>query len=245
MNSLDSLIREHMYNLSTTDINITKIYLVLFFLLWFVGAYLFYLGFRKKDWIIIFMGITILINFPISMMYQWKKINFNVNNVNMKQEYNITLEEKDKTIELLYNENKESSKYIKKEYIKDKFKVVFTKDNEENYYIYFDEKADEKKTTSFKEIQQFVKSQVDYEYYEALDNFKIKDLSKNKNKHKEETDNNETDKTTVDELQKKLDELKKKENTKKEVSDKETNTEQLQKQLDELKKKIDKKNSDE
>lgn len=61
-----------------------------------------------------------------------------------------------------------------------------------------------------------------HEYYEALDNFKIKDLSKNKRKQKEETDNNETDKTTVDELQRKLDELKKKENTKKEVSDKQT-----------------------
>ena len=130
-------------------------------------------------------------------------------------------------------------------YIIDKFKVVFTKDNEENYYAYFDEKADEKKTTSFKENQQFIKGQVDYEYYESLDNFKIKDLSKNKNKHKEETVNNETDKTTVDELQKKLDELKKKENTKKEVSDKENSTEQLQKELNELKKKIDEKNSDE
>ena len=86
------------------------------------------------------------------------------------------------------------------------------------------------------------------ERHEALDNFKIKDLSKNKRKQKEETDNNETDKTTVDELQKKLDELKKKENTKKETSDKEidkNSTEQLQKQLDELKKKIDKKNTDE
>lgn len=48
------------------------------------------------------------------------------------------------------------------------------------------------------------------ERHEALDNFKIKDLSKNKRKQKEETDNNETDKTTVDELQKKLNELKKK-----------------------------------
>lgn len=160
--------------------------------------------------------------------------------IDLKKEYNISLEEKQNKIELAYNKKSDSNAIIK-----DKFKVVFTKDNEENYYIYFDEKADEKKTTSFKEIQQFVKSQVDYEYYEAIDNFKIKDLSRNKNKHKEETTNNETDKTTVDELQKKLDELKKKENTKKEVSDKETNTEQLQKELNELKKKIDKKNTDE
>ena len=160
--------------------------------------------------------------------------------IDLKKEYNITLEEKQNKIELAYNRKDNSYAAIKNE-----FKVVFTKDNEENYYVYFDEKADEKKTTSFKEIQQFVKGQVDYEYYEALDNFKIKDLSKNKRKQKEEIDNNETDKTTVDELQKKLDELKKKENTKKEVSDKETNTEQLQKELNELKKKIDKKKSDE
>lgn len=160
--------------------------------------------------------------------------------IDLKKEYNVALEEKQNKLELTYNKKEDAFANAR-----DKFKVVFTKDNEENYYVYLDEKADEKKTTSFKEIQQFVKSQVDYEYYEAIDNFKIKDLSKNKNKHKEETDNNKTDKTTVDELQKKLDELKKKENTKKEVSDEQKTTEQLQKELNELKKKIDKKNSDE
>ena len=160
--------------------------------------------------------------------------------IDLKKEYNVALEEKQNKLELTYNKKEDAFANAR-----NKFKVVFTKDNEENYYVYLDEKADEKKTTSFKEIQQFVKGQVDYEYYEAIDNFKIKDLSKNKNKHKEETVNNETDKTTVDELQKKLDELKKKENTKKEVSDKENSTEQLQKELNELKKKIDKKNTDE
>lgn len=160
--------------------------------------------------------------------------------IDLKKEYNVALEEKQNKLELTYNKKEDAFANAR-----NKFKVVFTKDNEENYYVYFDEKADEKKTTSFKEIQQFVKGQVDYEYYEALDNFKIKDLSKSKNKHKEETTNNETDKTTIDELQKKLDELKKKENTKKEASDKENNTEQLQKQLDELKKKIDKKSTEE
>ena len=201
MNSLDSLIREHIYNLSSGDINITKIYLVLFFLLWFVGAYLFYLGFREKDWIIIFMGITILINFPISMMYQWKKINFNINDVNMKQEYNITLEEKDKTIELLYNENKETSKYIKKEYIKDKFKIVFPKDKENHYYIYFDDKAKDKKAITIEEIQQFFKDNVDYSYYESLEKFRLEDLSQKDNKFSKEVD--------IEQLQKELDELKK------------------------------------
>ena len=160
--------------------------------------------------------------------------------IDLKKEYNVALEEKQNKLELTYNKKEDAFANAR-----NKFKVVFTKDNEENYYVYLDEKADEKKTTSFKEIQQFVKGQVDYEYYEAIDNFKIKDLSKNKNKHKEETDNNKTDKTTVDELQKKLDELKKKENTKKEVSDEQKTTEQLQKELNELKKKIDKKNSDE
>ena len=182
MNGLDSLIREHINNLSTADINITKTYLVLFFLLWFVGAYLFYLGFREKDWIIIFMGITILINFPISMMYQWKKINFNVNDVDIKQEYNIKLEEKDKTIELLYNENKETSKYIKKEYIKDKFKIVFSKDKEEHYFVYFDDQIKDKKSISTEEIQQFFKDNVDYTYYESLEKFRLKDLTEKDNK---------------------------------------------------------------
>ena len=216
MNSLDSLIREHIYNLSSGDINITKIYLVLFFLLWFVGAYLFYLGFREKDWIIVFMGITILINFPISMVYQWEKINFNVNDVDIKQEYNITLEEKDKTIELLYNENKESSKYIKKEYIKDKFKIVFSKDKEEHYFVYFDDKVKDKKSISIEEIQQFFKNNVDYSYYESLEKFRLKDLTQKDNKSSKEVD--------IEELEKKLNESK-------------NNTEQLEKELNELKKK--------
>ena len=216
MNSLDGLIRDHIYNLSTTDINITKIYLVLFFLLCFVGVYLCYLGFREKDWIIIFMGITILVNFPISMIYQWKKINFNINDVDIKQEYNIKLEEKDKTIELLYNENKESSKYIKKEYIKDKFKVVFTKDKENNYYIYFDDKAKDKKSVSIEEIQQFFKNNVDYAYYESLEKLRLKDLTQKDNKSSKRAD--------IEELEKKLNESK-------------NNTEQLEKELNELKKK--------
>lgn len=210
MNSLDSLIREHIYNLSTADINITKTYLVLFFLLWFVGAYLFYLGFREKDWIIIFMGITILVNFPILMMYQWKKINFNINDVNMKQEYNITLEEKDKTIELLYNENKKSSKYIK-----DRFKIVFSKDKEEHYYVYFDDKIKDKKSVSIEEIQQFFKNNVDYAYYESLEKFRLEDLSQKDNKSSKEAN--------IEQLEKKLNEAK-------------NNTEQLQKELDEFKK---------
>ena len=216
MNNLDSLIREHIYNLSTADINITKIYLVLFFLLLFLGAYLFYLGLSEKDLIIIFMGITILVNFPILMMSQWKKINFNVNDVDIKQEYNISLEEKDKTLELLYNENKETSKYIKKEYIKDKFKVVFTKDNEEHYYVYFDDKTEDKKSIKIEEIQQFFKNNVNYSYYESLEKFRLKDLTQKDNKSSKEAN--------VEQLEKKLNELK-------------NNTEQLEKELDEFKKK--------
>ena len=216
MNNLDSLIREHIYNLSTADINITKIYLVLFFLLLFLGAYLFYLGLSEKDLIIIFMGITILVNFPILMMSQWKKINFNVNDVDIKQEYKISLEEKDKTLELLYNENKETSKYIKKEYIKDKFKVVFTKDNEEHYYVYFDDKTEDKKSIKIEEIQQFFKNNVNYSYYESLEKFRLKDLTQKDNKSSKEAN--------VEQLEKKLNELK-------------NNTEQLEKELDEFKKK--------
>lgn len=245
MNNLDNLIKEHIYNLSSGEINNTKILLVLIGILCFLAVILLVLGFRFRDFSLVIIGITMLILFPFCEIDIWHKINFNVKDVNVKQEYNITLEEKDKTIELLYNENKESSKYIKQNYIKDKFKIVFSKDNEEHYYVYFDDKIKDKKSISIEEIQQFFKNNVDYSYYESLENFRLKDLSKNKNKHKEETVNNETDKATVDELQKKLDELKKKENIKKEVSDKENSTEQLQKQLDELKKKIDKKNIEE
>ena len=145
----------------------------------------------------------------------WNKISFNVNTVDIKQEYNITLEEKDKTIELLYNENKESSKYIKKEYIKDKFKIVFSKDKEEHYYVYFDDKIKDKKSITIEEIQQFFKDNVDYAYYESLEKFRLEDLTQKDNKSSKEAN--------IEDLEKKLNESK-------------NNTEQLQKELDELKK---------
>lgn len=231
MNNLEILVREYAY-INTTVLGIFLSALVGF------GAALVATTYSDDKDCSLFAGLFAF--FVVSMGFYFVFFGKTEKSIDLKKEYNVTLEEKQSKLELSYNEKNSSSVNAK-----NKFKVVFTKDNEENYYIYFDEKADEKKTTSFKEIQQFVKSQVDYEYYKALDNFKIKDLSKNKNKHKEETDNNETDKTTVDELQKKLNELKKKENTKKEVSEKETNTEQLQKELNELKKKIDKKNTEE
>ena len=156
-----------------------------------------------KEAVFGFMLIFILISGGLYFIFFGKT----GKSIDLKREYNISLEEKQNKIELAYN--KKADSYAN---IKDKFKVVFTKDNEENYYVYFDEKADEKKATSFKEIKQFVKSNVDYEYYEALENFKLKDLAKNKNKQKEETIKNETDKTTIDELQKQLDELKKERN---------------------------------
>ena len=227
MNNLEILVREYAY-INTTVLGIFLSALVGF------GAALVATTFSDDKDCSLFAGLFAF--FVVSMGFYFVFFGKTEKAIDLKKEYNVTLEEKQSKLELSYNRKNSFSGDVK-----NKFKVVFTKDNEENYYVYFDEKADEKKTTSFKEIQQFVKSQVDYEYYEALDNFKIKDLSKNKNKHKEETVNNETDKTTVDELQKKLDEL----NTKKEVSDKETNTEQLQKELNELKKKIDKKNTDE
>ena len=156
-----------------------------------------------------------LILFPICEINIWNKISFNVNTVDIKQEYNITLEEKDKTIELLYNENKESSKYIKKEYIKDKFKIVFSKDKEEHYYVYFDDKIKDKKSITIEEIQQFFKDNVDYTYYESLEKFRLEDLTQKDNKSSKEAN--------IEDLEKKLNESK-------------NNTEQLQKELDELKK---------
>ena len=230
MNSLETLVREYAY------VNNTPLELLLSATVGFVAAIVFITVFKNKDCCLAFVGVSAYIIVSVGCYFMF--FGKSEKSIDLKKEYNVILEEKQSKLELSYNRKDSSSADVK-----NKFKVVFTKDNEENYYAYFDEKVDEKKSTSFKEIQQFAKGQVDYEYYEALDNFKIKDLSKNK--HKEDTVNNETDKTTIDELQKKLDELKKKENTKKEVSDKETNTEQLQKELNELKKKIDKKNTDE
>ena len=201
MNSLDSLIREHMYNLSTVDITDTKIVFVLIGLLCFLGVVFLVLGFRIRDFRLVIIAIPMLILFPICEINIWNKISFNVNAVDIKQEYNITLEEKDKTIELLYNENKESSKYIKNEYIKDKFKIVFSKDKEEHYYVYFDDKIKDKKSITIEEIQQFFKDNVDYSYYESLEKFRLKDLTQKDNKSSKEVD--------IEQLQKELDELKK------------------------------------
>lgn len=86
--------------------------------------------------------------------------------IDLKKEYNVILEEKQSKLELSYNRKDRSSADVKNKFkvVFTKDKVVFTKDNEENYYVFLDEKADEKKTTSFKEIQQFVKNSVDYDY---------------------------------------------------------------------------------
>lgn len=215
MNNFDELIRTHIYNRSTAYITDTKIVFVLIGLLCFLGVVFLVLGFRIRDFRLVIIAIPMLILFPICEINIWNKISFNVNTVDIKQEYNITLEEKDKTIELLYNENKESSKYIKKEYIKDKFKIVFSKDKEEHYYVYFDDKIKDKKSITIEEIQQFFKDNVDYAYYESLEKFRLEDLTQKDNKSSKEAN--------IEDLEKKLNESK-------------NNTEQLQKELDELKK---------
>ena len=234
MNNLETLVREYAY------VNTTVLEIFLSVLVGFGATLVLTTFFEDEDCC---LPIVLLAFIVVSASFYFIFFGKSEKSIDLKKEYNVSLEEKQSKLELSYNRKDSSSADVK-----NKFKVVFTKDNEENYYVYFDEKADEKKTISFKEIQQFVKGSVDYEYYEALENFKIKDLAKNKNKQKEETSRTETDKTTIEQLQKQLDELKKKENTKKETSDKEidkNSTEQLQKQLDELKKKIDKKNTDE
>ena len=228
MNNLEILVREYAY-INTTVLGIFLSALVGF------GAALVATTFSDDKDCSLFAGLFAF--FVVSMGFYFVFFGKTEKAIDLKKEYNVTLEEKQSKLELSYNRKNSFSGDVK-----NKFKVVFTKDNEENYYVYFDEKADEKKTTSFKEIQQFVKGQVDYEYYESLENFRLKDLSKNKRKQKEETIKDETDKTTVDELQKKLDELKKKENTKKEVSDEQKTIEQLQKELNELKKERKKQN---
>ena len=236
MNSLDSLIREHINYISSQKISNDKIFLIIGVVLFFVSIFLFFLGNYLKDEAMLIIATIVFVFSPFIVLGLWYTINFNIKDVNMKQEYNITLEEKDKTIELLYNENKESSKYIKRKYIKDKFKIVFSKDKENHYYIYFDDKIKDKKSIAIEEIQQFFKDNVDYSYYESLEKFRLEDLTQKDNKSSKEAN--------IEQLEKKLNELKeKKKVSKKEI--KKSNVEQLQKELDELQKKIDKEKENE
>ena len=244
MNNLDNLIRENINNLSSGEINNTKILLVLIGILCFLAVVLLVLGFRFRDFSLVLIGIMMLILFPFCEIDIWHKINFNVKDVDVKQEYNITLEEKDKTIELLYNENKESSKYIKQNYIKDKFKIVFSKDKEEHYYVYFDEKVKDKKAITIEEIQQFFRTNVDYSYYDSLEKFKLKDITEKEDK-KHYTENKSYEEDNIEQLEKKLNELKEKKKVSNKKEIKKNNVEQLQKELNEIQKKIDKEKENE
>lgn len=244
MNSLDNLIRENINNLSSATINNDKILLIFIGVLCLLALVLLIFGFRCGDFSSVLIGIMMLFLFPFLGMDTWNEMNFNVKDVDIKREYNVALEENDKTIELLYSENKESSKYIKQNYIKDKFKIVFSKDKEEHYYVYFDEKVKDKKAITIEEIQQFFRTNVDYSYYESLEKFKLKDITEKEDK-KHYTENKSYEEDNIEQLEKKLNELKEKKKVSNKKEIKKNNVEQLQKQLDELKKKIDEEKTDE
>ena len=244
MNNLDNLIRENINNLSSATINNAKILLIFIGVLFLLALVLLVFGFRCGDLGSVLIGIMMVFLFPFLGMDTWNKMNFNVKDVDIKREYNVALEENDKTIELLYSENKESSKYIKQNYIKDRFKIVFLKDKEEHYYVYFDEKVKDKKAITIEEIQQFFRTNVDYSYYESLEKFKLKDITEKEDK-KHYTENKSYEEDNIEQLEKKLNELKEKKKVSNKKEIKKNNVEQLQKQLDELKKKIDEEKTDE
>lgn len=244
MNNLDNLIRENINNLSSVEINNTKISLIIIGILCFCAIVALILGFCFRDFALVFIAIMMLVLFPILGINAWNKMNFNVKDVDIRREYNIALEENDKTIELLYSENKESSKYIKQNYIKDKFKIVFSKDKEEHYYVYFDEKVKDKKAITIEEIQQFFRTNVDYSYYESLEKFKLKDITEKEDK-KHSTENKSYEEDNIEQLEKKLNELKEKKKVSNKKEIKKNNVKQLQKELNEIQKKIDKEKENE
>lgn len=190
MNNLETLVREYAY----VDNTSTQILLVVACISLVMGAVIpVFLGRENKK-----RGIfcCIFVFFLLSSGYCLAFLLKSEKPIDLKKEYNISLEEKQSKLELAYN-----SKYNSHSYVKDKFKIVFTKDKEEHYFVHFDDKIKDKKSISIEEIQQFFKDNVDYSYYESLEKFRLEDLSQKDNKSSKEVD--------IEQLQKELDELKK------------------------------------
>ena len=215
MNNLETLVREYAdANIENTSSQILMAVACIFLVMGVITPV--FLGGENKT-----RGILgcIFVFFLLSAGYCLAFLLKSEKSIDLKKEYNISLEEKQSKLELSYN-----SKYNSHSYVKNKFKVVFTNDKEEHYFVYFDDKAKDKKSILIEEIQQFFKDNVDYSYYESLEKFRLEDLTQKDNKSSKEAN--------IEDLEKKLNESK-------------NNTEQLQKQLDELKKKIDKKSTEE
>ena len=192
MNSLETLVREYAdANIENTSSQILMA-VACIFLIMGVITFVFLGGENKIRGILgcIFIFFLLSSGYCLAFLLKSEKP------IDLKKEYNISLEEKQSKLELSYN-----SKYNSHSYVKNKFKIVFSKDKENHYYIYFDDKAKDKKAITIEEIQQFFKDNVDYSYYESLEKFRLKDLTQKDNKSSKEVD--------IEQLQKELDELKK------------------------------------
>ena len=192
MNSLETLVREYAdANIENTSSQILMA-VACIFLIMGVITFVFLGGENKIRGILgcIFVFFLLSSGYCLAFLLKSEKP------IDLKKEYNISLEEKQSKLELSYN-----SKYNSHSYVKNKFKIVFSKDKENHYYIYFDDKAKDKKAITIEEIQQFFKDNVDYSYYESLEKFRLKDLTQKDNKSSKEVD--------IEQLQKELDELKK------------------------------------
>lgn len=192
MNSLETLVREYAdANIENTSSQILMA-VACIFLIMGVITFVFLGGENKIRGILgcIFVFFLLSSGYCLAFLLKSEKP------IDLKKEYNISLEEKQSKLELSYN-----SKYNSHSYVKNKFKIVFSKDKENHYYIYFDDKAKDKKAITIEEIQQFFKDNVDYSYYESLEKFRLEDLSQKDNKSSKEVD--------IEQLQKELDELKK------------------------------------
>lgn len=73
--------------------------------------------------------------------------------IDLKEDYNIEMKEKDELIELDFNKKKKPNGILKDNF-KDNFKAYLEKTNEEKYYIYFDENKKDKKEVSLNEIKE-------------------------------------------------------------------------------------------
>ena len=73
--------------------------------------------------------------------------------IDLKEDYNIEMKEKDELIELDFNKKKKPNGILKDDF-KDNFKVFLEKTNEGKYYVYFDENKKDKKEVSLNEIKE-------------------------------------------------------------------------------------------
>ena len=73
--------------------------------------------------------------------------------IDLKEDYNIEMKEKDDKIEIDFRKKEKNSGFFKDNF-KDNFKAILEKTNEEKYYVYFNENKKDKKEVSLNEIKE-------------------------------------------------------------------------------------------